>query len=206
MDGINKGKLLHPSLENYLMTSRLQWGKPDHLSLLPSALKAEDWHHTPGPLGEVPKYFTSDISPQFLSIIQNDWPYSIPLDVEHTIIWTRAPVIHEDLIPAAIFDRVEHDGLWGFTGLLSLPPSPLALPSSLPVFSESDIPRDKVNRSDVSLAGQKKIIPRAAKEVQGFVKRRWNEQQWETAWFVNPLRLQSVPGISHIHVFARRKS
>lgn len=71
------------------------------------------------------------------------------------------------------------------------------------------------------------MIQAAGKEVGEFVRRRWAEREWETAWFVNPpvgsfescivciamvligvcqQRLQSVPDLSHIHVFARRKS
>lgn len=55
-----------------------------------------------------------------------------------------------------------------------------------------------------------------------FVGKVWPEDQWETAWFMNPLvrwrimfcgryrqqdsqRLQSVPGLAHTHVFAKPK-
>jgi len=50
------------------------------------------------------------------------------------------------------------------------------------------------------------LIERAGREVHRYVKNRWIEKEWETAWFVNPPRLQSVPGLAHIHVFARRKN
>lgn len=30
------------------------------------------------------------------------------------------------------------------------------------------------------------LVQRAGREVNEFVKERWNEDQWETAWFVNP--------------------
>jgi len=66
------------------------------------------------------------------------------------------------------------------------------------------------------------MVRNAGREIDGFVKRRWVETEWETAWFVNPpvserifgyavsdaehlQRLQSVRGLAHIHVFAKKK-
>ena len=70
------------------------------------------------------------------------------------------------------------------------------------------------------------MVKKVGEEVDIFVRKRWREREWETAWFVNPpvsyfpiassylflnaelffQRLQSVPDLSHIHVFARRKT
>ena len=84
---------------NYLLVYRLQWGRPDVLSKLPSKLDPPDIgalrlkllesvekESTPNvtsssaSLPEIPPgtrgYFTADISPALVSIIQNDWPYS----------------------------------------------------------------------------------------------------------------------------------
>lgn len=153
--------------------------------------------------GEIPKYFTSDIPSQFISIIQNDWPYSsadipivdpsyrlsfslVPLDVEHTLIWTRAPIFHEDLIPPCISARIEQDGLWGFTGLVSPPPSPTTLPSCLPALSEWGVTMETLIRSEKGTPEEEALVLRAGEEVQNFVRKRWIETEWETAWFVNP--------------------
>ncbi|WWC59817.1 uncharacterized protein I303_102379 [Kwoniella dejecticola CBS 10117] len=43
-------------------------------------------------------------------------------------------------------------------------------------------------------------------EVGKMVNAIWDKRGWECLWFVNPPRLQSVPGLSHFHVFARRKT
>lgn len=43
-------------------------------------------------------------------------------------------------------------------------------------------------------------------ELAAFVLARWPEVEWETAWFVNPPRLQSVKLLPHFHVFARLKA
>ncbi|ORX35857.1 hypothetical protein BD324DRAFT_629285 [Kockovaella imperatae] len=47
---------------------------------------------------------------------------------------------------------------------------------------------------------------RGGKEVGKMVAGLWDPRGWECLWFVNPPRLQSVPGFSHFHVFARRKT
>ncbi|CED83152.1 Protein of unknown function DUF3605 [Phaffia rhodozyma] len=43
-------------------------------------------------------------------------------------------------------------------------------------------------------------------EMGMFVNDRWNPDDCETIWFLNPPRLQSVKLLPHYHVFARRKS
>ena len=77
---------------NYLRSYRLQWGKADTLSKLPSRLSLpvvttenddiDSGEVTalasglpPIPSGTKP-YFTADIPLQLVSIITNDWPYS----------------------------------------------------------------------------------------------------------------------------------
>jgi len=76
---------------NYLRRYRLQWGKADTLSKLPSRLSlpvatengdvgfgevtAPSSDLPPIPPGTKP-YFTADIPSQLVSIITNDWPYS----------------------------------------------------------------------------------------------------------------------------------
>ena len=80
------------SIANYLRKHRLQWGKADTLSKLPSSLSPpvatdRDGYVNSGkvalldsglpqiPPGTKP-YFTADIPLQLVSIITNDWPYS----------------------------------------------------------------------------------------------------------------------------------
>jgi len=65
---------------------------------------------------------------------------------------------------------------------------------------------DKLVRSPKGNEEEELMVKEAGAEVDAFVRKRWNEREWETAWFVNPPRLQSVPGLAHIHVFARHKS
>ncbi|TFK33006.1 hypothetical protein BDQ12DRAFT_615970 [Crucibulum laeve] len=209
------------SLVNYLLNHRLQWGQPDTLSALKSALDDPleiDTGRAPPvvdpsipkqlpPLPEdAPKYFTFETPREYLSIIQNDWPYSVPPEVEHTLIWTRVPIFHSELVHESVKDRINQDGLWGFTGNVSPPPSPSHLPECLPALSDWGITIDKLIRSEKGTNEEEELVRRAGEEVHRFVQSRWAESEWETAWFVNPPRLQSVPGLAHIHVFARQKT
>ncbi|WWC86570.1 uncharacterized protein L201_001447 [Kwoniella dendrophila CBS 6074] len=52
----------------------------------------------------------------------------------------------------------------------------------------------------------KKYLSKGGEQVQTMVENLWDPRGFECLWFVNPPRLQSVPGLSHFHVFARRKT
>ena len=125
--------------------------------------------------------------------------HAVPLEVEHTLIWTRLPILPPPtLVPSHIREtlppsllprltaRLNQDGIWGFTGSLSPPPSPSLLPTSLGALSEWGITMEKVIRSERGTAEEEEAVRRAGEEVNTFVKRKWNESEWETAWFVNP--------------------
>jgi len=137
--------------------------------------------------------------------ISTDFTHTVPPEVEHSVIWTRQPIFHSAIILPAISERIETDGLWGFTGLTSPPPSPSSIPAALPTLAEWGVPPDyTVNRAQ-GTPEEEELVERAGTGVREFVRGRWPEDEWETAWFVNPPRLQSVRGLAHIHVFARRK-
>ncbi|KAF4617925.1 hypothetical protein D9613_005762 [Agrocybe pediades] len=193
---------------NYLTNHRLRWGQPDTQSLLPSAVVDDPSASQPLSSSESDgptSYFCWETPQKYLSIIQNDWPYSVPPEVEHTLIWTKVPIYHPDLVDPSIQARIDQDGLCGFTGNDSPPPSPSNLPSCLPALAEWGITKETMVVSSPATEEQKALIDKAGREVHRFVKNRWKESDWETAWFVNPPRLQSVPGLAHIHVFARHK-
>ncbi|KAJ3513495.1 hypothetical protein NLJ89_g2917 [Agrocybe chaxingu] len=200
------------SVVKYLMNHRLLWGQPDTLSLLTSELKDNRFVEAPNSDGAngstdtgAPAYFCWETPSKYLSIIQNDWPYSVPSNIEHTLIWTKVPIYHPDLVAPSIKARIDQDGLWGFTGSGSPPPSPSTLPDCLPALTEWGITLEKMVKSRTPTPEEALLIKQAGTEVHRFVKNRWLESEWETAWFVNPPRLQSVPGLAHIHIFARHK-
>lgn len=45
---------------------------------------------------------------------------------------------------------------------------------------------DKLVRSEKGTEEEEEAVQRAGRHVGEFVKRRWVEEEWETAWFVNP--------------------
>lgn len=109
----------------------------------------------------------------------------VPPEIEHALVWTRLPMIPTDL-PASIAPRVAQDGLWGFTGNDSPPPSPCTLPACLPALADWGVTMDKLIISPKGSDEEEELVRRAGDEIATFVKRIWNEDEWETAWFVNP--------------------
>ena len=118
--------------------------------------------------------------------IINSTRSQVPPEIEHTLIWTKVPMYHPDLVDNSIKSRIDQDGLWGFTGNDSPPPSPSLLPSCLPALAEWGITKEKMIVSASPTKEEAVLIERAGKEVHRYVKNRWPESDWETAWFVNP--------------------
>jgi len=177
----------HGTLTNYLINVRLGWGTPPTTNNSPGAilqpLPGNDFQKTPTKL----PYFTSQPSPEDVTIIFNDWPYSIPIDISHYLIWSRRPIIHAELFHPSVWAQIERDGIWGFIGL---PSEEMADPGDVaPGTSPSD----------------RALILAGSRHVREFVLELWPPHEWEIAWFVNPPRLQSVRDLSHVHVWAKKK-
>lgn len=124
---------------------------------------------------------------------------SVPLDVEHTLIWTRLQILPPPtLVPThvaaslpqetlcKVTARLQQDGVWGFTGSTDPPPSPSLLPQYLGALSEWNVSMEKLVISPRGTAEEEEAVRMAGDEVAKFVKNRWKEVEWETAWFVNP--------------------
>lgn len=45
---------------------------------------------------------------------------------------------------------------------------------------------DRLVRSERGSEEEEEAVKRAGREVHEFVRNRWDETKWETAWFVNP--------------------
>jgi len=157
-------------------------------------------------IADSPSHFTANTPPELISICFNDWPYALPVDIEHVLVWTRLPIIDFPQVPTQITSRLYQDGLWGFTGCSSPPPSPSTLPLCLPALADWNVTIDKLIRFPKATLEEDEMIKEAGREIDQFVRNRWIESEFETAWFVNPPRLQSIPELSHIHVFVRKKS
>src|ERR1700735_603191 len=110
----------------------------------------------------------------------------VPADIEHALVWTRLPIIDFSRVPSQIAARLHQDGLWGFTGCSSPPPSPSTLPSCLPALAEWNVTMDKLIRSPTGTPAEEEMVRDVGREVDQFVRNRWVEKEWETAYFINP--------------------
>lgn len=95
-------------------------------------------------------------------------------------------MFHDELIDRSVASRIAQDGLWGFTGNLTAPPSPSTLPACLPALADWGVTFDQLTRSERGSVEEEEHVRRAGAEIDNFVRRRWSEGKWETAWFVNP--------------------
>ncbi|WWD15625.1 hypothetical protein CI109_100047 [Kwoniella shandongensis] len=171
------------------------------------------------------------LDPEKYAVLPNDWPYNVPYGVRHFCVWSKVPIAHPLLIdfdPAA-WAKIEDEGLGGFTGVAPALSSPLLTPPSS--TNGAATPGTTVGRGtgqgqnqldlgkpdwyarDLRRGGKEmarwsgvEYESAGGAEVGKMVKGLWDERGWECIWFVNPPRLQSVPGFSHFHVFARRKT
>lgn len=123
---------------------------------------------------------------------------TVPPNIEHILVWTKSPIFHADRVAESIAARVHRYGLWGFTGHDSPPPSPSLLPSCLPDLSEFGMTIDELVHPETGSEQEEMLVWRAGQEVDRFVKKRWPEREWETAWLVNPpVRLLSMKTCLH---------
>jgi hypothetical protein len=76
----------------------------------------------------------------------------------------------------------------GFTGYSadSPPPSPSQLSACLPALSDWGVTEASLIRSTRGTEEEETAVREAGAEVHQFVVATWKEQEWETAWFVNP--------------------
>ena len=112
--------------------------------------------------------------------------HSVPAEVEHSLVWTKMPIYHPDLLADSIKSRIDQDGLWGFTGCDPPPPSPSNLSTCISKLAEWDVTMDKMIKSETPTEEEIILIQKAGREVHRYVKNTWVEKEWETAWFVNP--------------------
>ncbi|EPQ30314.1 uncharacterized protein PFL1_02429 [Pseudozyma flocculosa PF-1] len=168
----------------------------------------------------------SDDGEAVVKCIPNDWPYAVPDDVEHWVVWSKLPILHASLFsdpatpfPAAtipsVYSCVLNDGVRGCTGTstelgaprvygnLTKRSTSLHLRNSAEAAVGTGEPSggpDGVTL-DQSAEGQRW----ASREISRFVRRMWAEERYETVFFCNPPHLRTVPGLSHFHVFVRPK-
>ncbi len=160
------------------------------------------------------------------ALLPNDWPYCVPYGVRHYCLWSRVPIAHPVLVDydRGAWEKIEAEGLGGFTGVIpAFPPTRTQLPTPSPSPDEADKPVGRAGpaaageggwyATDVEYAGAEvrrwagvEYEAAGGHEVANMVRGLFDPRGFETIWFVNPPRLQSVPGYAHFHIFARRKT
>lgn len=183
-------KKYYGSLEEYVRQHRLEWQD--------SGPGAES---TPGL-----EFFRPEWGLDRVKCIPNDWPYGIPGDCGHYVVWSKSPMLHPLLFQsddtpfdagerAEIYEAVVEDGVRGLTGN----PSGLHVLGMNTVKILKDKPSVAVGQKDDDAASSKAERAHwwAGRHVRAYVLKRWPEDQWETAWFCNPPHLRTVPGLSH---------
>ena len=60
------------------------------------------------------------------------------------------------------------------------------MPEYLSALAEWEITLENLIRSPKGSPEMEEMVSNAGREIDGFVRRRWVESDWEAAWFVNP--------------------
>lgn len=142
------------STENYL-NNRLEWKSPP----------AQDGSH-----------FKAEGSEELIRVLENDWPYAVPPDVEHWVVWSQNPILHPD---TTIYPT-------------PAPTPPLSHHSST---TSAMIQPKRTTWEEIAAKGLSGFIggsgeysgfggdSEAGQEIATFTAARWRvEDGWETAW------------------------
>ncbi|UZJ57260.1 hypothetical protein CBS101457_006580 [Exobasidium rhododendri] len=219
-------------LESYVRQVRLGWKDEDEeMAAPPDGMNGSGIDDVNKDCEEAdPRSYFSDVvsnDPHLTKTIPNDWPYAMPAECGHSVVWCKRPILDKVLfadkntpfpkgpIREAIFAAINMDGIRGTSGNAKKIPAV--------GFKTRDYLRGcpevmawlKGNASSGSRAGgEDDAVSRLAERahswagrfIDHYVKKNWPEDKWETAYFCNPPHLRTVPGLSHFHVIVREKA
>ncbi|PWZ00533.1 hypothetical protein BCV70DRAFT_159925 [Testicularia cyperi] len=199
---IDQIKLRYGSVHSYLLAEKLT---------APKLIRKGKGTVHPAPLSkgfsEATCFQSHFVPGEDCQILVNDWPYSIPKDVTHHVVWSHLPILHRDLVDDAQFDSVTTDLAWaviakrGLCGTLS-PLHGLQIPSihqhlvHLPTLLPENT--DEAQKDRIGLA-----VKSACSHLVDFINTHWDLERHEACFFANPPSLQSVPSLAHFHVLIR---
>jgi len=203
-------------LENYIREIRLGWkGDDNELAPPPDGMNGSGIENVNEDPEEVdPKTFFSDLvanDPNLVRTVPNDWPYAMPAECGHSVVWCKRPILDKILfadkdtpfpkgpIREAVFAAINHDGIRGLSGSeRQIPPLGFKTRDFLNgcpevvTWMKSDGRADNMQDEVAKLAAQAQMW--AGRFIDKFVKKHWPEKEWETAYFCNPPHLRTVPG------------
>lgn len=133
-------------------------------------------------------------------ILRNDWPYSIPRDATHHVVWSYLPILHPSLTSGSPLSQlawsiISRRGLCG-----TLHPS---RDLTVPTLEQHAVHLPELNLTRLDKEDRmvlEETLRKACGEVVEFVRREWDTARIEVAFFANPPSLQSVPNLAHFHV------
>lgn len=111
----------------------------------------------------------------------------------HLIVWSRLKLLNPALSPSTYHWRLATgEGLSGFVNLSN------PMKDRLKSFNLLNKLNEEVQVEDVQSI-------RLDREIVKFVKNRWKLEEGysDLIWFLNPVQLQSCPGLPHFHVFVK---
>lgn len=195
-------KKVHGSVERYLLGLRLP---PAFASTHASQSRAST-SNTPttsggsvSPVEASLSVSSSDVTLESASSsLQDEYVRFDDLDVSDLLVGGKGMCLLPNDWPYNVPYGVKHSILW----------------TQKPIFHQALVDFDpsewkKINEDGFSgstgLTDEPDWCTLGGEEMAKIVKTLWNPDEYECAWFVNPPRLQSVPGLSHAHIFARSK-
>ncbi|SPO21912.1 uncharacterized protein UTRI_01899_B [Ustilago trichophora] len=141
-------------------------------------------------------------------ILVNDWPYSVPRDVVHHVVWSHLPILHRDLVSTPNDPAVESIA-WsivakrGLCGTIS-PSTGLKIPSLSDHTSHLPDLKSSLTTDHQLQTKVEESLKQACKDLVEFIGHHWEMDKCEAAFFANPPSLQSVPSLAHFHVLIKR--
>lgn len=213
-EGIRKK---YGGLENYMRVVRLDWEEDNDEIIGPSQSQEGSSVHDVNDdedAADIKSYFNNVVAEDsnLVKTIPNDWPYAMPAECGHYVVWCKRPILDMLLFSAkdtpfpkgpireAIFEAINFDGIRGLTGGSKkfqqygfktrnfLRESSEAMEWMKETYSD-----DKSEEEQVCDLAEK-AQTWAGRFIDAFVKKRWPEDAWETAYFCNPPHLRTVPG------------
>ncbi|KAH9457420.1 hypothetical protein Pst134EA_021296 [Puccinia striiformis f. sp. tritici] len=130
-------------------------------------------------------------------VTRNEWPYAIPKDYQHIVVWSRLPLLDpsqartpEDM------DTALKTGLSGFENLT---------PPMIELLNQSGF-SDNPSSSPLSSTRHEEEDQGLDSQIRLFIRNRWPFEHGfvDLMWFLNPVHLQSCPQLPHFHVFVKK--
>jgi hypothetical protein len=203
-------------LENYIRQVRLDWKDDDDITKQVGTNGVSE-HIEEVENVDPTSYFSDVVSKDtnLFKTIPNDWPYAMPAECGHSVVWCKRPVLDKLLfagkdtpfpkgpVREAIYAAIDFDGIRGLSGN-EKHIAPLGFKTRDNLKSSPEVMAWMKETSIGTQSQEEEIAELAIKAqtwagrfIDQFVKLHWPERDWETAYFCNPPHLRTVPGLSH---------